>query len=451
MSEKQYDLAVIGGGSGGVRAARLAAENGAKVALIEAQALGGTCVNVGCIPKKLLSYASQFSEIFEYSRGYGWTRSPAQFDWTELIKNKNAEINRLNGIYQNLLKRAQVDIINGHARMLTPTQINVNGQRIKAQKILIATGSRVILPDIPGREHLITSDEVFYLKTQPQRVLVVGGGYIAVEFAGIFQGLGSQTTLIHRGNQLLRGFDHDTVNALTAEMQHQGIDLRLNSELRSVEKTADGLQATLVNGDSLVVDQILCAIGRRPNTDELDLDKLDIALDKQGGIVVDQNFCTNVGSVYALGDVINRVKLTPVAIREATIFVENVFKGHSLEMDYQNIPTAIFSHPNVATVGLSEEQARKTYANITVYESRFRPLLLTLTESEARTYMKLIVDTATDRVVGVHMLGPEAAEIIQGIAIAVKAGLNKAQFDSTIGIHPSMAEEFVTLRTAKKE
>lgn len=444
-----FDLFVIGAGSGGVRAVRFAAGFGARVAVAESRYLGGTCVNVGCVPKKLLVYGAHFTEDFEQAAGFGWSLGEANFDWPTLIANKNREIQRLNGIYRNLLVNSGVSLLEGHARILGPHQVEVNGQAYSAGYILIATGGWPQLPDIPGKELAISSNEAFHLQQLPRRVLVVGGGYIAVEFASIFQGLGAQTSLLYRGEMFLRGFDGAVRRHLREELDKKGLDLQFNSDIERIEQLADGsLLATLRDGRELATDCVFYATGRRPMLDNLGLENTAVELDERGFIRVDEQYQTREPSVLALGDVIGRVQLTPVALAEGMAVARRLFRPEEYRpVDYRNIPTAVFSLPNIATVGLSEEQARAEGYQVKIFESRFRPMKLTLTDSQERTLMKLVVDADSDRVLGCHMVGPEAGEIIQGLAVAIKAGATKQIFDETLGIHPTAAEEFVTLRT----
>lgn len=444
-----FDLFVIGAGSGGVRAARFAAGYGARVAVAESRYLGGTCVNVGCVPKKLLVYGAHFSEDFEQAAGFGWSLGEASFDWPTLIANKNREIQRLNGIYRNLLTNSGVTLFEGHARIVDAHTVEVNGQRHSTERILIATGGWPQIPDIPGREHAISSNEAFFLEQLPKRVLVVGGGYIAVEFASIFHGLGAQTSLLYRGELFLRGFDGAVREHLRDELSKKGLDLQFNADIASIERKADGsLAATLKDGRVLEADCVFYATGRRPMLDNLGLENVEVKLDKRGYIEVDELFQTSTPSILALGDVIGRVQLTPVALAEGMAVARRLFKPEEYRpLDYRMIPTAVFSLPNIGTVGLSEEQAIEDGHKVKIFESRFRPMKQTLTECQERTLMKLVVDADSDRVLGCHMVGPEAGEIIQGLAIALKAGATKQVFDEAIGVHPSAAEEFVTLRT----
>ena len=445
----EFDLFVIGAGSGGVRAARFAAGFGAKVAVAESRYLGGTCVNVGCVPKKLLVYGAHFAEDFEQASGFGWTLGESSFDWATLIANKDREINRLNGIYRNLLVNSGVTLIEGHARITGPNEIEVNGQRHSAKHILIATGGWPQIPEIAGREHAISSNEAFFLKALPKRVLVVGGGYIAVEFAGIFHGLGAKTSLLYRGDLFLRGFDGAVRTHLKEELTKRGLDLQFNAGIERIEKLADGsLKATLKDGRVLEADCVFYATGRRPMLDNLGLENTGIKLDKKGFVEVDEQYQTAEPSILALGDVIGRVQLTPVALAEGMAVARRLFKPEQYRpVDYKMIPTAVFSLPNIGTVGLTEEEAREAGHDVVIFESRFRPMKLTLTECQERTLMKLVVDGKTDKVLGCHMVGPDAGEIVQGLAIALKAGATKRDFDETIGVHPTAAEEFVTMRT----
>ena len=441
-----FDLFVIGAGSGGVRAARMSATYGAKVGIAEERHLGGTCVNIGCVPKKLMVYASHFAEDFEDAAGYGWTVGPRSFDWPTLIANKNKEIGRLNGIYESLLSNAGVEIVEGRAVLTGPNSLEVAGRKITAKTILIATGGRPSRSKEPGQELGIVSDDVFFLEKQPDRAMVLGGGYIAVEFAGIFNGLGSEVTQLYRRDLFLRGFDGDVRRFLADEMRKKGVDLIFNTIASRIEKTDAGLLVTLSNGEQREVDQVLYAIGRRPNVEGLGLEAAGVALNDRGAIQVDDQFRTNVPSIYALGDVTDRVQLTPVAIAEAMVLAGNLYKGENRTLDYSDIPTAVFSQPPIGTVGLTEEEARARYEAVDIYRSEFRPMKHTMTENQERTMMKLVVERSGQRVVGAHMVGPDAGEIAQGLGIAVKAGATKAVFDSTIGIHPTAAEEFVTMR-----
>ena len=441
-----YDFFVMGAGSGGVRAARIAAGHGARVAVAENSDLGGTCVNVGCVPKKLLVYASHFVHDFEDARGFGWTIGENRFDWPRLIANKNAEILRLNGIYKTMLDGAGVEIITGTATLTDAHTVVVDGKSHTAEYILVAVGGWPTVPDIPGKEHAITSNEVFFLGEMPKRIVVVGGGYIAVEFAGIFNGLGSRVTQLYRGPQFLRGFDDDVRVFLAGEMRKKGVDLQFNANIARIERNGDVLLAELEDGGEIETDLIMYATGRAPNARGIGLEEAGVALDAKGAVMVDDYFKTSVESIYAIGDVIDRVALTPVAIAEGMVLAGNLFKNESRMADYEDIPTAVFCQPNIGTVGLTEVQARAKYGALDVYTSSFKPMKHTLTGGDEKTFMKLIVDRASDRVVGFHMVGPDAGEMTQGIGVAIKCGATKAQFDATIGIHPTAAEEFVTMR-----
>jgi glutathione reductase (NADPH) len=444
-----FDLFVIGAGSGGVRAARFAAGFGAKVAVAESRYLGGTCVNVGCVPKKLLVYGAHYAEDIGQAQGYGWTIDGATFDWKTLIANKDREIQRLNGIYRSILVDSGVTLLQAHARLVDAHTVEVEGKQYTAEHILIATGGWPHVPAIPGREHAITSNEAFYLESLPRRVLVVGGGYIAVEFASIFHGCGADTKLLYRGELFLRGFDGSLRDHLKDEMIKKGVDLQFNADIVHIDKQADGsLLATLEDGRTLEADCIFYATGRRPMLDNLGLEQAGVALDARGFIAVDDEYRTSVSSILAIGDVIGRVQLTPVALAEGMAVARRLFKPEQYrKVDYTTIPTAVFSLPNMATVGLTEEEAREQGYQVTIFESRFRPMKLTMTDSLERSLMKLVVDADTDRVLGCHMAGPDAGEIMQGLGVALKAGATKQVFDDTLGIHPTAAEEFVTMRT----
>jgi len=444
----KYDLVVIGGGSGGVRAARIAAGHGAKVAICEEFRYGGTCVIRGCVPKKMMVYAAHFHEDFTDSRHYGWDTTVEGFDWSTLIENKDTEIDRLNGIYENLLKNAGVDILFGTASLQDANTVLLGEQTLHADKILIASGGTPFMPQIEGIEHAISSNEVFHLEKQPSSAIVVGGGYIAVEFAGIFNGMGTNTSLVYRGPQILRGFDNDVRNHLSQEIVKKGIDLKLDANVTAIHLNDDGRRlVSLTDGSSLTVDCVLFATGRSPNTDALELQNAGVALGGKGEILVDKYSKTNVDNIYAVGDVTDRIALTPVATMEGHAFADTFFGSNERIANHENVPSAVFSQPPVGSVGLSEEQAREQYSHIDTYSSEFRILKHTITDNSERTFMKLIVDADTDIVIGAHMVGPDAAEIMQGIAIAIKAGAKKADFDATVGIHPSTAEEFCTMRT----
>ena len=453
MTNFDFDLFVIGGGSGGMRAARMSAGRGARVAIAEAGGtamLGGTCVNMGCIPKKLYSYAAHFAESFEESHGFGWEGPAPTLNWATLKTNRARELTRLNGIYLNMLNGAGVKVINGFAKLVDAHTVEIDGICHTARSILIATGGTPSVPHFKGREHVVTSNEMFDLDPFPKRLLVVGGGYIACEFASIFNGLGSKVTQLYRGELVLRGFDDEVRAFMGSEMAKAGVDLRLGADVVAVAKAADGLQVTINSGEALVADAVLYATGRVPNVGGMGLEVMGIVQGKDGAIVVNDDYQTNVPSIYALGDVTARVQLTPVALGEAMVLVDYLFgpqAGKSKRsMSYEFIPTAVFTHPNIGTVGYAESAARKQFGRIAVYRSEFKSLKHTLSGSTERTLMKLIVEEATDRVVGLHIVGADAGEIVQGFAVAMKAGATKAVFDSTIGIHPTMAEEFVTMR-----
>jgi glutathione reductase (NADPH) len=426
-----------------VRASRVAASYGARVAVAEPGRFGGTCVNVGCIPKKLLSYAAHYREDFAVARSFGWTLGEPRFDWRTLVANKDREIARLNGIYEDVLTKAGAQILRARATVIDAHTVEAGGARYTARHILVATGSWPQLPDIPGRELAITSNEAFFLDTLPRRALVVGGGYVALEFASIFNGLGVQTTLAYRGPRLLRGFDADLGERLAEEMRRKGVVIRLQCNPAKLEQ---GVKVTYADGTAQKVDLVMFATGRKPNTAGLGLEGAGVRLAGDGAVAVDAYSRSSVDSIHAIGDVTNRVNLTPVATAEGMALARTLFRGEPTPVDHVNVPTAVFSDPNLATVGMSEEAARRQYGGIEVYKTAFRALKLTLGGHEERTFMKLVVDAATQRVLGAHMIGPDAGEIIQGVAIAVKLGATKAQFDATVGIHPTAAEEFVTMR-----
>ncbi|MFT5133335.1 MAG: glutathione reductase (NADPH) [Gammaproteobacteria bacterium] len=451
MSTFDYDLFVIGAGSGGVRAARMSAGYGAKVAVAEDRYLGGTCVNVGCVPKKLFVYASHFAEDFKHAQGYGWNVEKSSFDWQTLLTNKNKEISRLNGIYQRLLDDAGVTLFDDRATIIDAHTVSVGNKHVSAERILVATGGWPSVPEIPGKEHIITSNEAFFLEKLPNKIVVVGGGYIAVEFAGIFHGLGVDTTLLYRGPLFLRGFDNEIREHLAVEMRKKGIKIEFDTNITSIEKTDELFLAQLTGDQTLSSDMVMYATGRHPNTRDLGLSHAGVKLDAKDAIIVNEHYQSSVASIYAIGDVTDRVNLTPVATAEGSALAKTLYNNQPSTVDYANIPTCVFSQPNLGTVGLSEEEAREKYNHIDIYKSTFTPMKLSLTNSDETTFMKIVVDKTTDKVVGVHMLGPEAGEIIQGIGIAIKAGATKAQFDATIGIHPTTAEEFVTMRTASNE
>ena len=443
-SQYDYDLFTIGGGSGGVRASRIAAGYGARVAIAEANRFGGTCVNVGCIPKKLLSYAAHFREDFEIAASFGWNVGEPRFDWATLRANKDREVARLNGVYERLLVNAGVAIHRTRARVRDAHAVELDGKTVTARHILIATGSWPQVPAIPGRERAITSNEAFHLERLPRSALVVGGGYIAVEFASIFNGLGVATTLAYRGQRLLRGFDAELGTRLGAEMAMKGVALRLQANPARVEP---GLRVAFEDGSTAAYELVMFATGRNPNTAKLGLEAAGVKLAADGAVVVDAVSRSSVDSIWAIGDVTNRVNLTPVATAEAMWLAKTLFRDEPTPVDHENVPTAVFGNPNLATVGLSEEKARERFGAVDIYRTHFRALRDSLSASEEKTFMKLVVDAASQRVLGAHMIGRDAGEIIQGIAIAVKLGATKPQFDATIGIHPTAAEEFVTMRS----
>lgn len=445
MSGVDFDLFVIGGGSGGVRAARIAAENGAKVAVAEEYRFGGTCVIRGCIPKKLLVYASHYAEDFEDASGYGWDIQGVKFSWQKLIAAKDKEIARLEGFYHTTLKNNNVAIYEGRAVLKDKNTIQIGDQTVRAETILIATGATPFVPEIPGVEYAISSNEAFHLDKLPKRVAVVGAGYIAVEFAGIFNGLGAEVTVVYRKDKVLRGFDDDLRTHLTAAMTGKGINFIFETVIERIEQTSSGLKATYSDGESGEFDCIMCALGRLPNTQGLGLEEAGVKCAENGAVEVDEYSRSNIENIYAVGDVTDRVNLTPVAIREGHAFALTKYAGLPVALGHDNIATAVFSQPPIGTVGLTETQAREKYGKIDVYTSEFRPLKLTLTPRQDKIFVKVIVDRDSDVVIGIHMLGADAPEIIQALAIALKAGLTKAHFDRTVAIHPTTAEEFVLL------
>jgi glutathione reductase (NADPH) len=449
MSDFDVDLFVIGGGSGGVRAARIASLYGAKVMVAEEYRVGGTCVIRGCVPKKLMVYASRFAHEFKDAAGFGWSVPEPTFDWATLIRNKDAEIARLERVYRANLENAGVEIVDSRAVIEDAHTVRIleTGARVRARTILVAVGAHPTLePPIPGGEHGITSNEVFHLDRLPPRILVVGAGYIAVEFAGIFAGLGSEVTLLHRGDKLLRGFDEDIRDGLGEAYARSGVRLALNRTVERIERRGDALAATLSDGSALSVDQILVATGRRPNTRGLGLENAGVAVDAIGAIPVDGYSQTVTPSIYAVGDVTNRANLTPVAIREGHAFADTVFGDRPTIVDHSLIPTAVFSSPEIGVIGCSEAAGRRR-GEVTIYKTSFRSMKATLSGSEERVFMKLVVDAATDRVIGVHIMGHDAGEMIQSVGIAVTMGATKADFDRTIAVHPTAAEELVTMRT----
>jgi glutathione reductase (NADPH) len=446
MNDYDYDLFVIGAGSGGVRAARIAASHGARVGICEQSRVGGTCVIRGCVPKKLLSYAAHFAEDFEDAAGYGWTLGKAEFSWPALIAAKDREIARLEAVYHSLLSNSGVTLIEGHGRLLDAHRVQVGEQVVSAERILLAAGGRPWVPEIPGHELVITSDEAFHLKQLPRRVVVVGGGYIACEFAGIFHGLGSETHQVYRGDSVLRGFDHDVRRVVSREMAARGVQFHFECNPVAVEKHADQLLVKLDDGSQLEADCVMYATGRVPYSRGLGLLDAGVTVRADGSVPVNEYSQTNLESVFAVGDITHRINLTPVALHEGHSFADSEFGGMRRSVDHAFVPSAVFSHPQVGSVGYSEEDARNHYGDVDVYRSEFRPMRHTLAGREERALMKMIVERGGDKVVGLHVVGPDAAEIVQGFAVAVKCGLTKAQFDSTLGIHPTAAEELVTMR-----
>ncbi len=449
MSSFDYDLFVIGGGSGGVRAARIAAQHGARVGIAEEYRYGGTCVIRGCVPKKLFVYASHFAEEFEDASGFGWEVGERRFDWATLRDNKDREIARLEAIYRHNLETSGVAVFDTRAVLKGPQSVRLLAQNkaVTAQTILVATGGGPYVDEmLPGIEHTMTSNEVFHMDSFPRRVIVAGGGYIAVEFAGIFAGLGAETTLLYRGEEILRGFDDDVRSALHEEYEKKGIRVVCGEVLTEIEKTSAGLMGTIGDGKRLEADGILMAIGRRPNTAGLGLEAAGVHVNDKAAIVVDRYSKSNIDSIYAVGDVTDRVNLTPVAIREGHAFAVTLFGGKPTAVDHRLVATAVFSRPEIGTIGLTEAEARQEYANIDVYKSRFRPMKHTLSGRDEQMMMKLIVDGETDKVVGCHIVGPDAGEMAQLLGIAIKMGARKADFDATIAVHPTAAEELVTMR-----
>ena len=447
-----FDLFVIGAGSGGIATARRAAQYGAKVGIVESDRLGGTCVNRGCVPKKLMVYASHFPDGFEESAGYGWTVGESSFDWLKMITAVNNEVDRLNGIYQRMLDNSEVKVYRGYGKFVDAHTVAIGDEKVTAEKILIAVGGKPVKPDdIPGIEHAITSREIFNVKEQPKRIVIIGGGYIGVEFACILNGLGTEVTVVIRGEKILRGFDEDLRDEIQAGMERHGIRILNHKPKLSIAKTDSGLEITVANKEGeeeiIVADAAsLAATGRAPDLADLGLENTQVEV-ARGAVVVDEYNQTAEEHIYAVGDCTDRINLTPVAINEGRAFADTHFGGKSRQMSYENIPTAVFTTPEAATVGMTEAEAREKYGDaVKVYLSKFRPMYYTLPNKQEKTLMKLIVDTNTDKVVGAHMVGDSAAEIIQGVAIAVKMGATKADFDATVGIHPSSAEEFVTMR-----
>lgn len=448
MTEYDYDLFVIGAGSGGVRAARMSASCGARVAIAEEYRYGGTCVIRGCVPKKLFVYAARFGGEFEDAAGFGWDVGEPKFDWSSLVANKDKEIARLEGIYQRLLDNSAVDSFSERAELLDPNTVRLakSGREVTSNTILIATGGHPFIPDVLGRQHAITSNEAFHLDALPETILIVGAGYIAVEFACIFRGLGSKVIQVYRGPQILRGFDDDLRNGLAEEMRNRGIEIRVNATVEEILEGDGGYSVRLTTGDAIATDLVMYATGRAPNTSGLGLEKAGVVTGALAEIVVDEYSKTSADNIYAVGDVTGRVALTPVAIREGAAFAETVFNDNPTKLDYACIPTAVFSEPEIGTVGLTEAEARGKHGAVDIYKSRFRPMKHTLSGRQEFTIMKLVVDSATDRVVGCHILGPDGGEIIQMAAIAMRMGATKADFDATMALHPSASEELVTMR-----
>jgi glutathione reductase (NADPH) len=450
MSPYDFDLFVIGGGSGGVRAGRISGGYGARVGVAEEYRYGGTCVIRGCVPKKLLVYGSEYAHAFEEAAGFGWTLGEPSFDWAKMIAAKDIEIGRLEKIYRGLFENAGAKTFDGRATLKDAHTVLIGDKTVTADKILIASGGHPVKPAIPGAELMLTSNEVFHLKDQPKRIAILGGGYIALEFAGIFNGFGSKVTVLYRGEQILRGFDDDIRNHLAGELVKTGIDLKLKTDVTKIEKQGAALLLHLTDGSTLEVDAVMAATGRKPNTDGLGLEAIGVKTDAAGAVVVNEYSRTSVENIYAVGDVTNRINLTPVAIREGHCFADTVFGNKPRSPDHADVPAAVFSQPPVGTVGLSEADARKQYGEVDIYRTSFKPLRATVSGGQERVMMKLVVDARTDRVVGAHMVGAEAGEILQGIAIAIKAKATKADFDATVGIHPTAAEEFVTMREKVK-
>lgn len=453
MSEFNVDLFVIGAGSGGVRAARIAAGYGKKVAIAEKQFYGGTCVNVGCVPKKLMTYVAGYNSSIKDAAGYGWEIGTHTLNWKTFISRKNDEINRLNGIYETMLKNAGVDIHWGAAKIVDPHTVRVNDKTITAERILIATGGKITVPNIKGAiEHGITSDDIFYLDEIPKTLIVVGAGFIGLEFAGIFNQLGANVHVIYRRDIILNeGFDEDARSFLQNEMTKKGVTFHPKTNITQVEETENGVIVHLDSGEKITADQTLFATGRKPNTEDLGLEEIGIKTAKNGAIIVNDNDQTNIASIYAVGDVTDRIALTPVALGEGHALVDRLYGDKNRHISYENIPSAVFSNPNVSQVGLTETQAREKFSDdIDIYKSEFRAMKMILANNEERTLMKIVVQRSTDKVLGLHMVGTEAGEIVQGFATAIIAGATKADFDRTIGIHPTSAEEFVTMRSPTK-
>jgi len=441
-----YDLFVIGAGSGGVRAARMSASYGAKVAIAEEYRVGGTCVIRGCVPKKLFVYASHFAEEFEQAAGFGWQVGASHFDWPTLIANKDAEINRLNGIYIRNLEASGVEILNGRAVLKDAHTVLLDGREISAKYILVAVGATPFMPQIDGIELAISSNEAFHIEALPRDIIVVGGGYIAVEFAGIFNGLGVNTTLVYRGEEILRGFDNEVRTHLHAEMVKKGVNIKTESDIAAITPQADGYQVSFTDGSQQTTGLVMYATGRVPKTQELGLEDAGVETGQRGEILVDARSQTNIGNIYAVGDVTERAQLTPVAIREGAAFAETVFNDNPQQVDHSLIPTAVFSQPPIGTIGMGEEEAQAAGLDFDVYATTFRAMKNTLSGSEEKTLMKLLVEKASDKIIGLHIVGPDSGEMIQAFGVAVTMGATKAQFDATIAVHPTAAEELVTFK-----
>jgi glutathione reductase (NADPH) len=448
MSEYDFELFVIGGGSGGVRAARISAGHGAKVAIAEEYRLGGTCVIRGCVPKKLLVYASRFHDEFEDAAGFGWSVDAPKFDWPTLIANKDAEITRVEGLYRQGLERAGVAVMQARAELADPHTVVVQpgGRKITARHILVATGGRPVVPDVPGAGHAITSNEAFHLEKLPRSIMIVGGGYIAVEFACIFSGLGVDTTLVYRRDKILRGFDEELRDTLTRELFKRGIEVMCNNDIAAIERGRGRATVTMKDGSTVETSRVMYATGRSPNTAGIGLEAAGVKLGEKGQVIVDAYSRSSVESIYAVGDVTDRVNLTPVAIREGHAFADTVFGSKPIAVDHELVPTAVFSTPELGTVGLPEHVARERHPDLAVYKARFKPLKHTLSGRDETMFMKLLVDRPSGRVVGCHVIGADAAEIVQMAAIALKLKATKADFDATVALHPSAAEELVTMR-----
>ncbi|MBL4645446.1 MAG: glutathione-disulfide reductase [Alphaproteobacteria bacterium] len=446
-----YDFFVIGAGSGGVRASRMASTYGSKVGICEDYRVGGTCVIRGCVPKKLFVYASEYSSHFSDSKGFGWSGADQAFDWSTLIAAKDKEIDRLNGLYLQTLENHNVEVIQARGRLLDAHTIELSSaegtRTVTADKILIATGSWPQMPDVPGIEHAITSNEAFHLEQLPKRMAIVGGGYIAVEFAGIFNGMGVEMHLLYRGVQILRGFDLDIAGKLNEEMGKKGVDVRVQTNVTEIIKTDDGLTLTLTDGSTLAVDAVMYATGRAPNSKNMGLEELGVDMEPGGAIIIDENYKTSVDNIFAVGDVTGKIQLTPVAIKEGAALAATQFNDTPTLVNYENIPTAVFSQPSLGTIGMTETQAVEKFGDdIQVFKSEYRSMKFTLSGRPERSLMKMIIQKSTDKVIGVHIIGPDSAEIVQGIAIAMKCGATKAQFDATVAVHPTSAEEFVLMK-----